>query len=399
MHQHSNELHYYQFSSKPVAPVAAPLVSPTRTSLSSLPVPPQRNLEDNDDNDSYFQPALGYPPAQHAKKSSKKESRQKGKYAASTGQFFPNDMVPLDQRESKKKNKKKQEHNNTYDEGASQQGYYGYYSLDGPTQPQGLTGYGVHNEAHNTPTKKRGKNRHERGGRQSPGRPGRPAAGSLWSNSDVASYKMDEFDFQTNLEMFDKAKVFDEIRQLDGTAPETLLVNINQRQQWEKHIREQDLHASRTQRKLRHDENVLSGSEESEAESNDVLDEEGSSSTSLSSDTDSVSDSSSNDNEFEEEESNADLINGDNSIAYSYDQTESRDGTRLYSEDDFEGSELEMRKQPLHLLTKTSSSGSAKKKGKKTKLEKRPIFRSSMGVDIYGVTNSEWTEIERLTGW
>ncbi|KAL1918825.1 uncharacterized protein VTP21DRAFT_2847 [Calcarisporiella thermophila] len=44
---------------------------------------------------------------------------------------------------------------------------------------------------------------------------------------DVNEFKEEEFDFQGNLDLFDKEKVFAEIRQLDETAPETLLVNLN----------------------------------------------------------------------------------------------------------------------------------------------------------------------------
>ncbi|KAF0457890.1 YjeF N-terminal domain-like protein [Gigaspora margarita] len=48
-----------------------------------------------------------------------------------------------------------------------------------------------------------------------------------WAGGDVNDFKSKEFDFQGNLDLFDKEKVFAEIRELDSTAPENLLVNIN----------------------------------------------------------------------------------------------------------------------------------------------------------------------------
>ncbi|KAM3582977.1 enhancer of mRNA decapping [Umbelopsis sp. WA50703] len=48
-----------------------------------------------------------------------------------------------------------------------------------------------------------------------------------WAGGDVNDFKEEEFDFQANLDMFDKAKVFAEIRELDETAPETRLVTLN----------------------------------------------------------------------------------------------------------------------------------------------------------------------------
>ncbi|GAB5593119.1 enhancer of mRNA decapping [Umbelopsis nana] len=48
-----------------------------------------------------------------------------------------------------------------------------------------------------------------------------------WAGGDVNDFKEEEFDFQANLDMFDKAKVFAEIREMDETAPETRLVSIN----------------------------------------------------------------------------------------------------------------------------------------------------------------------------
>ncbi|KAI8073861.1 YjeF N-terminal domain-containing protein [Gongronella butleri] len=48
-----------------------------------------------------------------------------------------------------------------------------------------------------------------------------------WASEDVKGYISQEFDFQANLDMFDKAKVFAEIREADQTNAETLLVSIN----------------------------------------------------------------------------------------------------------------------------------------------------------------------------
>ncbi|PJF19633.1 hypothetical protein PSACC_00559 [Paramicrosporidium saccamoebae] len=67
-------------------------------------------------------------------------------------------------------------------------------------------------------------------------------ASSNWSQDDVRRYKGEEFDFQGNLDRFDKKKVFSEIRQQDPTRPEDRLVSHNL-----------------AQRKMRHDQNVLPG--------------------------------------------------------------------------------------------------------------------------------------------
>ncbi|KAI9468084.1 MAG: YjeF N-terminal domain-containing protein [Benjaminiella poitrasii] len=48
-----------------------------------------------------------------------------------------------------------------------------------------------------------------------------------WAGEDVNIFREEEFDFQKNLDMFDKAKVFAEIREADETAPEDLLVTLN----------------------------------------------------------------------------------------------------------------------------------------------------------------------------
>ncbi|KAJ3090661.1 enhancer of mRNA decapping [Quaeritorhiza haematococci] len=51
-----------------------------------------------------------------------------------------------------------------------------------------------------------------------------------WADGDVSDYSKD-FDFEASLGQFDKQKIFAEIRELDDTAPETLLVNLNRRKQ------------------------------------------------------------------------------------------------------------------------------------------------------------------------
>ncbi|KAI9310956.1 YjeF N-terminal domain-containing protein [Dichotomocladium elegans] len=48
-----------------------------------------------------------------------------------------------------------------------------------------------------------------------------------WADEDVNGFIEKEFDFQANLNMFDKKKVFAEIQERDDTAPETLLVTLN----------------------------------------------------------------------------------------------------------------------------------------------------------------------------
>lgn len=51
-----------------------------------------------------------------------------------------------------------------------------------------------------------------------------------WATEDVTDFQGTEFDFQTNLERFDKAMVFDEIRQSDSTLPGERLVAFNKLQ-------------------------------------------------------------------------------------------------------------------------------------------------------------------------
>ncbi|CAO3594181.1 unnamed protein product [Absidia cylindrospora] len=48
-----------------------------------------------------------------------------------------------------------------------------------------------------------------------------------WADEDVNGFREEEFDFQANLDMFDKAKVFAEIQEIDETASENLLVTLN----------------------------------------------------------------------------------------------------------------------------------------------------------------------------
>ncbi|CAG8611351.1 7765_t:CDS:2, partial [Racocetra fulgida] len=66
---------------------------------------------------------------------------------------------------------------------------------------------------------------HHNGGESSEAERGRRQTHE-WAGGDVNDFKSKEFDFQGNLDLFDKEKVFAEIR-LDSTAPENLLVNIN----------------------------------------------------------------------------------------------------------------------------------------------------------------------------
>ncbi|KAI9024416.1 YjeF N-terminal domain-containing protein [Phycomyces nitens] len=55
-----------------------------------------------------------------------------------------------------------------------------------------------------------------------------------WAEEDVEEFRKKEFDFQANLSMFDKKRVFEEIRESDDTAPDTLLVSLNRLPQKEK---------------------------------------------------------------------------------------------------------------------------------------------------------------------
>ncbi|CDS07328.1 hypothetical protein LRAMOSA01277 [Lichtheimia ramosa] len=89
---------------------------------------------------------------------------------------------------------------------------------------------------------------------------GKNVSSNGWADEDVDGFKEKEFDFQANLSMFDKEKVFAEIRELDETAPETLLVTLNRLP------RKPD--AART--KLLPTENVLDNERESIGEESDT---------------------------------------------------------------------------------------------------------------------------------
>ncbi|KAK9767311.1 enhancer of mRNA decapping [Basidiobolus ranarum] len=58
-----------------------------------------------------------------------------------------------------------------------------------------------------------------------PHSPGRST--NTWAAGNVNDYRREEFDFEHNLGLFDKKKVFAEIKELDSTDPDGLLVNIN----------------------------------------------------------------------------------------------------------------------------------------------------------------------------
>jgi NAD(P)H-hydrate repair Nnr-like enzyme with NAD(P)H-hydrate epimerase domain len=55
----------------------------------------------------------------------------------------------------------------------------------------------------------------------------KPRQQSDWEDADMSAYHEEEFDFQKNLEAFNKKKVFDEIRQTDSTDTSSLLVTSN----------------------------------------------------------------------------------------------------------------------------------------------------------------------------
>ncbi|CAG8525228.1 6371_t:CDS:10, partial [Acaulospora morrowiae] len=94
---------------------------------------------------------------------------------------------------------------------------------------------------------------------QSPAR--RPRRGRRqmheWAGGDVNDFKSEEFDFQGNLDLFDKEKVFAEIRELDLTAPESLLVNINRNPNYRTNHRNGYYSNQSLQSKLASHENVL----------------------------------------------------------------------------------------------------------------------------------------------
>ncbi|KAF9208559.1 enhancer of mRNA decapping [Haplosporangium sp. Z 27] len=73
-----------------------------------------------------------------------------------------------------------------------------------------------------------------------------------WAQGDTEDFKDEDFDFQHNLGLFDKAAVFAEIREADDTAPESLLVNLNRNPN-----RARAMEESPMMRKLKPTENVL----------------------------------------------------------------------------------------------------------------------------------------------
>ncbi|KAG0076722.1 enhancer of mRNA decapping [Podila epicladia] len=73
-----------------------------------------------------------------------------------------------------------------------------------------------------------------------------------WAQGDMEEFKDEDFDFQGNLGLFDKARVFAEIREADDTAPESLLVNLNRNPN-----RARAMEQSPMLRKLAPNENVL----------------------------------------------------------------------------------------------------------------------------------------------
>ncbi|KAF9348755.1 enhancer of mRNA decapping [Mortierella sp. NVP85] len=75
-----------------------------------------------------------------------------------------------------------------------------------------------------------------------------------WAQGDADDFKDEDFDFQRNLGLFDKAAIFAEIRasEADDTAPESLLVNLNRNPN-----RARAMEECPSMRKLKHTENVL----------------------------------------------------------------------------------------------------------------------------------------------
>ncbi|KAG9293737.1 hypothetical protein G9A89_019074 [Geosiphon pyriformis] len=78
-----------------------------------------------------------------------------------------------------------------------------------------------------------------------------------WAGEDVNEFKSEEFDFQGNLDLFDKEKVFAEIRELDSTAPENLLVNLNRNPKYQVNNRNGRYPMAAQQQRLASHENVL----------------------------------------------------------------------------------------------------------------------------------------------
>ncbi|KAJ1974902.1 enhancer of mRNA decapping [Dimargaris xerosporica] len=98
---------------------------------------------------------------------------------------------------------------------------------DGPSTHE-RAGY-YHHSPRNRPGRDHGSPRH-----RTPRRTPRQLRPNAWASGDVDQFKDEEFDFQSNLSMFDKKKVFDEIRSNDATDPDTLLVNLNIKPQFAK---------------------------------------------------------------------------------------------------------------------------------------------------------------------
>ncbi|ORY99843.1 YjeF N-terminal domain-containing protein [Syncephalastrum racemosum] len=81
-----------------------------------------------------------------------------------------------------------------------------------------------------------------------------------WAGEDVDGFREKEFDFQANLDMFDKKKIFDQIRETDEKASEDLLVTLNRLPQ-EKRVN------------LLPTENVLDGESEQQKSADDADEE------------------------------------------------------------------------------------------------------------------------------
>ncbi|KAL7750838.1 hypothetical protein RI367_003795 [Sorochytrium milnesiophthora] len=77
--------------------------------------------------------------------------------------------------------------------------------------------------------------------------------GKGWAQEDVSDYHESEFDFQLNLDKFDKQRVFEEIRANDNVAPEDRLVHTNINRDLLNRARNYDQPLA----KLSHKENVL----------------------------------------------------------------------------------------------------------------------------------------------
>jgi enhancer of mRNA-decapping protein 3 len=78
-------------------------------------------------------------------------------------------------------------------------------------------GYGIQNRRRGRKPRRLGKTRHNMGNADEEG----------WATEDVTDFKETEFDFQGNLERFDKKSVFSQIKAEDTTADEARLVSFN----------------------------------------------------------------------------------------------------------------------------------------------------------------------------